>query len=139
METTYHTYISSKHNLFDLRLKEVWQYRDLILLFTKRSFIVQYKQTILGPAWLIISPIISCLIYAFVFGGIAGMSTDGIPKMLFYLCGNTIWSFFSSSLTSNAHTFTQNAGMFGKVYFPRLTVPISNILSGCIRFAIHLP
>lgn len=138
MKHSYHTHISSKHNLFDLRLSEVWQYRDLILLFTKRTFIIQYKQTILGPAWLVISPIISCLIYSFVFGGIAGISTDGIPKMLFYLCGNSIWTFFSSSVVNNAHTFTANAGMFGKVYFPRLTVPLSNIFSNVIRLIIHL-
>lgn len=137
MYNQYHTHISSKHNLFDLRLKEVWQYRDLILLFTKRSFVVQYKQTVLGPTWFLITPIVSSLIYAFVFGGIARMSTDGIPQILFYLCGNAIWSFFSTSLTKNAHTFTANASMFGKVYFPRLTVPISNILSDVIKFGIH--
>lgn len=138
MANQYHTHISSQHNMFDLRLKEVWQYRDLILLFTKRSFVVQYKQTVLGPAWLIISPIMSSLIYAFVFGGIAGMGTDGIPQILFYLCGNAIWGFFSGALTNNAHTFTANAGMFGKVYFPRLTVPISNILCGVIKFGIQM-
>ncbi len=137
MNYNYHTHISSKHNLFDLKLKEVWRYRDLILLFTKRSFIVQYKQTVLGPAWFLISPIISSLIYAFVFGGIAKMGTDGIPQILFYLCGNAIWTFYSTALTQNAHTFTANAGMFGKVYFPRLTVPISNILSDTIKFGIH--
>ena len=138
MNNQYHTHISSKHNLFDLKLKEVWRYRDLILLFTKRSFIVQYKQTVLGPAWFLISPIISSLMYVFVFGSIAGIETDGVPRMLFYLGGNAIWSFFSNSLTGNAHTFTANAGMFGKVYFPRLTVPISNILSGVIKFCIHM-
>lgn len=133
----YHTHISSKHKLFDLKLKEVWRYRDLIWLNTKRSFTVQYKQTILGPAWLFISPIFTSLIYTFVFGGIAGMSTDGLPQILFYLPGTAIWSFFSSSLTDNANAFTANAGLFGKVYFPRLTMPISNVLSAAIRYGIQ--
>lgn len=133
----YHTHISSKHKFFDLKLKEVWQYRDLIWLFTKRSFVVTYKQTVLGPAWLFINPILTSLIYAFVFGGIAGMDTDGVPQILFYLSGTSIWTVFSSCLTGNAATFTANAGVFGKVYFPRLTTPISNVLSTFIRFFIQ--
>ena len=133
----YHTHISSKHKLFDLKLKEVWRYRDLIWLNTKRSFTVQYKQTVLGPAWLFISPIFTSLIYTFVFGGIAKMSTDGLPQILFYLPGTAIWSFFASCLTDNANTFTANAGVFGKVYFPRLTMPISNVLSSAIRYGIQ--
>ena len=133
----YHTHISSEHKWFDLKLKEVWRYRDLIWLNTKRSFTVQYKQTILGPAWLFINPIFTSLIYTFVFGGIAGMSTDGLPQILFYLPGTAIWSFFSGCLTGNASTFTANAGVFGKVYFPRLTTPISNVLSNAIRFGIQ--
>ena len=133
----YHIHISSEHKLFDLKLKEVWRYRDLIWLNTKRSFTVQYKQTILGPAWLFISPIFTSLIYTFVFGGIAGMSTDGLPQILFYLPGTAIWSFFSSCLTNNANTFTGNAGLFGKVYFPRLTTPISNVMASIIRFGIQ--
>ena len=133
----YHTHISSKHKLFDLKLKEVWRYRDLIWLFTKRSFTVSYKQTVLGPAWLFINPIMTSLIYAFVFGGIAGMSTDGLPQILFYLSGTAMWGFFSSCLRNNASTFTSNAGLFGKVYFPRLTTPISNVLSSVIRFGIQ--
>ena len=133
----YHTHISSKHKFFDLKLKEVWQYRDLIWLNTKRFFTVQYKQTVLGPAWLFINPIISSLIYAFVFGGIAGMSTDKIPPMLFYLSGNAMWTFFSGCLTKNASTFTANAGVFGKVYFPRLTIPISNVMSSIIQYGIQ--
>ena len=133
----YHTHISSKHKFFDLKLKEVWQYRDLIWLNTKRFFTVQYKQTVLGPAWLFINPIISSLIYAFVFGGIAGMSTDKIPPMLFYLSGNAMWTFFSGCLTKNATTFTANAGVFGKVYFPRLTIPISNAMASIIQYGIQ--
>lgn len=133
----YHTHITSEHKWFDLKLKEVWRYRDLIWLNTKRSFTVQYKQTILGPAWLFISPIFTSVIYTFVFGGIAGMSTDGLPQILFYLPGTAIWSYFSNCLTGNANTFTANAGVFGKVYFPRLTTPISNVLSDVIRFGIQ--
>lgn len=133
----YHTHISSKHKMFDLKLKEVWRYRDLIWLFTKRSFTVTYKQTVLGPAWLFLNPIITSLIYTFVFGGIAGMDTGGIPQILFYLSGNAMWTMFSSSLTKNASTFTANAGVFGKVYFPRLTTPISNVLSSVVQFFIQ--
>lgn len=133
----YHTHITSNHKWFDLKLKEVWRYKDLIWLNTKRSFTVQYKQTVLGPAWLFISPIFTSLIYTFVFGGIAGMSTDGLPQILFYLPGTAIWSFFSSCLTDNASTFTANASLFGKVYFPRLTMPISKVLSSAIRFGIQ--
>lgn len=134
----YHTHITSEHNFFSLKLKEVWQYRDLIILFTKRNFTVTYKQTILGPAWLFINPIISSLIYCFIFGGIANMSTDGVPQILFYMSGNAIWSFFSSCLVRNASTFTANAGVFGKVYFPRLTTPLSNVLSSVIQFGIQM-
>lgn len=133
----YHIHISSKHKLFDLKMKEVWKYRDLIWLNTKRSFTVQYKQTVLGPVWLFISPMFTSLIYTFVFGGIARMSTDGLPQILFYLPGTAIWSYFSSCLTNNANTFTANSGLFGKVYFPRLTMPVSNVLSAAIRFGIQ--
>jgi len=136
--TKYHTHITSDHKFFKLNLKEVWRYRDLIWLFTKRTFVVSYKQTILGPAWLFITPIISSLIYCFIFGGIAGMGTDGVPQMLFYLSGNAIWAFFSTCLTNNASTFTANANVFGKVYFPRLTTPISNVLSSVIQFGIQM-
>jgi len=135
---SYHIHISSKHRLFDLKLREVWRYRDLIALFTKRTFILTYKQTILGPAWIFLNPLISSIIYAFVFGGIAGIGTDGVPTILFYLCSNAIWGFFSSCVTQNAGTFTGNAGVFGKVYFPRLTTPISNVLSAVIRFGVQM-
>lgn len=134
----YTTYISSERKWFDLNLKEVWQYRDLILLFTKRSFTVTYKQTILGPAWIFLNPLISSIMYAVIFGGIAGIATDGVPQLLFYLCGTAIWNFFSTSLTKNATTFTTNAAVFGKVYFPRLTIPVSNVLSSGIQFGIQI-
>ena len=133
-----HTHISSKHRMFSLNLKEVWQYRDLIWLFTKRTFAVTYKQTILGPAWLFLNPLISSIIYAFVFGGIAGIGTDGVPSILFYMCSNAIWIFFSSCVNKNATTFTANANVFGKVYFPRLTIPISNVISSVIQFGIQM-
>lgn len=135
---TYHTHISSQHKWFDLKLKEVWQYRDLIFLFTKRDFTVSYKQTILGPAWIFITPLFTSVIQAFVFGGIAGIGTEGVPTMLFYLCSNAVWSFFSTCLVSNASAFTENAYVFGKVYFPRLTTPISNVLSAVIRYFIQM-
>lgn len=136
--TQYHTHISSHKKRFELNLKEVWRYRDLILLFTKRSFMLTYKQTILGPAWIVLNPLISSLIYAFVFGGIAGIGTDGVPTLLFYLCSNAIWIYFSTCVTQNATTFTGNAAVFGKVYFPRLATPISNVLSSVIQFGIQM-
>jgi lipopolysaccharide transport system permease protein len=136
--THYHTHISSHKKWFELNLKEVWQYRDLIVLFTKRSFMLTYKQTILGPVWIILNPLISSLIYAFIFGGIAGIGTDGVPTLLFYLCSNAIWIYFSTCVTQNATTFTGNAAVFGKVYFPRLTTPISNVLSSLIQFGIQM-
>ena len=134
----YHTHITSEHRWFDLKLKEVWQYKDLIVLFTKRSFKLTYKQTVLGPAWLFLNPIMTSIIYTFVFGGIAGISTDGVPQLLFYMSGNAIWSFFSSCLTKNANAFIANANVFGKVYFPRLTTPISNVLTSVVQFGIQM-
>ena len=134
----YYTHITSKRRWFELNLKEVWQYRDLIWLFTVRGFQVTYKQTVLGPVWLFLNPFITSVIHTLVFGGIAGIATDGVPKILFYMSSNAIWSFFASCVNNNAHTFTSNAGTFGKVYFPRLTKPISNILSAMIRFGIQM-
>ncbi len=127
-----------EHRWLNLNLKEVWRYRDLIYLFTKRNFVVSYKQTILGPAWIFLTPLFSSIVQAFVFGGIAGIETDGIPMLLFYLCSNAVWGYFSTCLTNNAGTFTENAYVFGKVYFPRLTTPISNIFSCAIRFGIQM-
>ena len=138
MDERYHTHITSDRRWFDLNLKEVWQYRDLILLFTKRSFVLTYKQTILGPIWIFLSPFITSVIFTVVFGGIAGIETDGVPNILFYLCSNAVWSFFATSVNKNAHTFTTNANVFGKVYFPRLTIPISNVLSAVIQFGIQM-
>jgi lipopolysaccharide transport system permease protein len=133
-----HTHISAKHKVLDLKLDEVWRYRDLIYLFTKRAVTVAYKQTILGPAWLFINPLLTCAVYVVLFGNIAKLSTDGVPQLLFYMVGNAIWNYFSSCVSNNANTFTGNAGLFGKVYFPRLVVPLSNVLSAVIRFGIQL-
>ena len=133
-----HTQISAKHALFDLKLGEVWQYRDLILLFTRRSFVVTYKQTILGPLWLFINPLLTSVVYVVLFGNIAHLSTDGVPQLLFYLTGTALWTFFSDCVTRNARTFSDNANLFGKVYFPRLVMPISNVLGDVIRFAIQM-
>ena len=138
MAQSYHTHITSKRHWFSLNLKEVWQYRDLIVLFTKRSFALTYKQTVLGPAWIFLNPFITSIIYTVVFGGIAGISTDGIPTILFYLSSNAIWSFFASCVNKNAATFTGNAGVFGKVYFPRLTIPVSNVLSSIVQFFVQM-
>lgn len=137
-QANHHIHISSQHRWLELNLGEVWRYRDLIWLFVKRNFTVAYKQTILGPAWIFLTPLFSSIVQAFVFGGIAGIETDGVPMLLFYLCSNAIWGYFSTCLTNNANTFTANAYMFGKVYFPRLTMPISNIISSVVRFFIQM-
>ena len=134
----YHTHLEPKNGWFDINLKEVWRYRDLIWLFTKRSFVLRYKQTILGPAWVILQPLMTTLIFTLVFGGIAGISTDGVPQVLFYMGGNAVWSFFAACLNGTASTFTGNAGVFGKVYFPRLVSPISTVLSSVVNFLIQL-
>ena len=140
MEQTrkYHTHLEPKTGWFDINLKEVWQYRDLIWLFTKRSFVLRYKQTILGPLWVILQPLLTSLIFTVVFGGIAGIPTDGVPQVLFYMGGNAVWSFFAACLNGTASTFTGNAGVFGKVYFPRLVSPISTVLSSMVDFLIQL-
>ena len=138
LKPLYHTHITSKRRWFDLNLKEVWQYRDLIVLFTNRSFKLTYKQTVLGPIWIFLNPFITSVIHTLIFGGIAGISTDGVPKILFYLSSNAIWAFFAACINNNAQTFTANAHVFGKGYFPRLTIPISNVLSASIRFCIQM-
>ena len=134
----YHIHLERKNGWFDINLKEVWQYRDLIWLFTKRTFILRYKQTILGPLWVILQPLMTTLIFTLVFGGIAGISTDGVPQVLFYMGGNAVWSFFAACLNGTATTFTGNANVFGKVYFPRLVSPVSTVLSSMINFLIQL-
>lgn len=137
-DTTYTKTITSEHVWFRLNLKEVWRYRDLIWLFTRKSFVVTYKQTILGPAWVFLNPLLGALMYAFVFGMIAGIDTQGVPQLLFYLCSNALWIFFSTSLSQNAAAFTANAHIFGKVYFPRLTIPLSNVLTAAIQLGVQM-
>ncbi len=129
--------IQPKVHFFDLNLKEVWKYRDLLLLFVKRDFIAQYKQTILGPLWHLIQPIFTTIMFLLVFGKIANIPTDGINPILFYMAGITIWNYFSSCLNSTSSTFVANAGIFGKVYFPRLIIPLSNVLSNIVKFGIQ--
>lgn len=130
-------YINSKQSVFDLNLKEVWQYRDLLLMLVKRDFITFYKQTILGPLWFIVQPLLTTAIYVLIFGNIAKLSTDGMPQILFYLSGITIWNYFSESLNKTSTVFTANAGMFGKVYFPRLIMPLSIVASSLMKFAVQ--
>lgn len=122
----------------DLRLGELWRYRDLIWLFVWRDFVAYYKQTILGPLWYLIQPILTTVVFTVIFGNIAKLSTDGLPPFLFYLAGNTVWTYFSACLTSTSSTFTSNAGLFGKVYFPRLAMPLSVVISQIISFGIRM-
>lgn len=131
------TIIEPPRALFNLNLKELWDYRDLIYLLVRRDFVAQYKQTILGPAWHVIQPLFTTVIFTIVFGSIAKIPTDGAPPFLFYMAGTTLWVYFSSVLTATANTFIGNAAIFGKVYFPRLVMPIANLLSKLIAFAIQ--
>lgn len=129
--------LEPKRGLFDLHLREVIRYRDLVWLFVKRDFVTQYKQTILGPLWFIINPIFSTIIYTFVFGNLAEIGTDGIPFLLFYYAGTMLWTFFTGCFNDASNIFLINAGLFGKVYFPRLTVPIGNVFSNLTKVGIQ--
>ena len=129
--------IESNHSLFDLKLKEVWRYKDLVYMFVKRDFVSGFKQTILGPLWFFINPIFTTIVFVFVFGNIAKLSTDGIPQVLFYLSGITLWNYFSSCLTGTSNIFTANASIFGKVYFPRLVMPITIVISNLMKFGVQ--
>lgn len=122
---------------FDLKLHELWQYRDLIVLFVRRDFVAQYKQTILGPAWHFIQPLLTTLTFTIIFGKIARIPTDGLPPFLFYMAGTILWGYFSGVLNGTSSTFTGNAGIFGKVYFPRLAVPVAGLLSRLIAFGLQ--
>jgi lipopolysaccharide transport system permease protein len=132
------TIITPRHKLWSVDFREIWRYRDLIELFVKRNIVVQYKQTVLGPLWYIIQPIITVIMNMVVFGGIAKMSTDGVPQAIFYMAGNICWFYFADCLNQTSSTFVANAGMFGKVYFPRLVVPIATVLSNLLRFSIQV-
>ena len=132
------TVIKPRNGLFEVNLKEIWEYRDLLSLFVKRTIMVQYKQTILGPLWWIIQPALTVIMYMVVFGGIAGIPTDGIPQPLFYLGGICMWQYFADCLGKTSNTFVSNAGIFGKVYFPRLIMPLSSVISNLVRFGIQV-
>lgn len=129
--------IKPKDKLFSVDFKELWAYRDLCSLFVKRNIITRYKQTILGPAWFVIQPALTVIMYMVVFGGIAGIPTDGVPRPLFYLAGTAMWNYFSTCLTSTSNTFVSNAGIFGKVYFPRLVMPVASVISNLLTLAIQ--
>lgn len=133
----YTTHIKAKTGWFDIDFKELYHYKDLIWLFFRRNYTTRYKQTILGPLWLIFNPLVTVTLYAFVFGGLAGLSTEGVPHFVFYLCSNSLWSFFATCLRETSNTFTANAGIMGKVYFPRLVMPISAVLTGMLDLIIQ--
>lgn len=137
-QDTWTTVIKPREKLLSVNLRELWDYRDLCSLFVKRNITTQYKQTVLGPLWYVIQPLITVVMYMVVFGGIAKIPTDGLPQPLFYLSGICLWQYFSDCLNKTSNTFTANAGIFGKVYFPRLIVPISNVVSNLLRFGIQL-
>jgi lipopolysaccharide transport system permease protein len=130
--------IRPKARWFDLHLADLWRYRDLVTMFVWRDFVSTYKQTILGPLWFIIQPVLTTLTFTLIFGNIAKLSTDGLPKILFYMSGITAWNYFSDCLTKTSETFSANANIFGKVYFPRLAVPASIVISNLIKFCIQL-
>ncbi len=130
--------ISAGGKWFDLRLKELWHYRDLLLLLVRRDFVSFYKQTIFGPIWFFLQPVFTTIIFTFVFGKLAGIKTDDIPQPLFYLSGIVMWGYFSECLTKTSTVFRDNANIFGKVYFPRLIMPLSIVLSNLLRFAVQL-
>jgi len=129
--------IQPKRHLLDINFREIWEYRDLLLMFVKRDIVTIYKQTILGPIWFFLQPIMTMLVYVVVFGNIAKIPTDGIPQPLFYLAGITMWNYFSDCFNQTADTFNKNAQIFGKVYFPRLIMPLSKVISGIIKFFIQ--
>ena len=131
------TIIRPRNGWLDIDLKELWHYRDLIILMVKRNFTVMYKQTILGPAWVIIQPLLTTLVFTVVFGNIAGLPTDGMPKFLFYMGGNICWHYFAQCLTTTSNTFINNRDVFGKVYFPRLCVPFATVLTELINFFVQ--
>jgi lipopolysaccharide transport system permease protein len=129
--------ITPRNHLFNLHLKEVWRYRDLLFLFVKRDFAAQYRQTILGPLWYIIQPVFTTVLFLVVFNKIAKIPTDQLPPLLFYMSSITIWNYFAACLNSTSNTFVANAGIFGKVYFPRLVLPLSTVVSNVIKFGIQ--
>jgi lipopolysaccharide transport system permease protein len=136
-EQEWESEIRSETPVFSINFKEVWQYRDLLIMLVKRDYISTYKQTILGPIWFFVQPILTVIIYMILFGQIAKLSTDGTPQIVFYLSGITIWNYFSEALTKTSSVFKDNASIFGKVYFPRLIMPLSIVVSALMKFAIQ--
>ena len=136
-ERSWRLVICPRAGWFDLHLKDLWTYRDLVMMFVKRDFVAQFKQTILGPVWFVLQPLLTTIVFTIVFGNIASLSTDGLPKMLFYLSGNVVWMYFSGVLTAASNTFVGNAHLFGKVYFPRLAVPLSLAISHALKFVLQ--
>lgn len=137
-EETWDIELAPHGSLFDLKMREVWHYRDLLILLVRRDFVSFYKQTILGPLWFFIQPLFTTVIYTFIFGNLASIPTDGLPQPLFYLAGITAWNYFADCLTKTSTVFTVNAALFGKVYFPRLIVPLSIVVSNLIRFGVQM-
>lgn len=137
-EESWDLVIEPQGSLLDLKLKDVWHYRDLLLLLVRRDFVSFYKQTILGPLWFFIQPLFTTIIFTFVFGNLAGISTDGVPPPLFYLAGITAWNYFAECLTKTSTVFKDNAAVFGKVYFPRLIMPLSIVVSNLVRFGVQM-
>ena len=133
----FETTIQPKNGWFDLQLKEMWKYRDLIFLFVKRNFVSQYKQTVLGPAWALIQPLLTTFVFTFVFGGIAGLAPGGVNSFLYYLCGTILWTYFGTSLTMISSTFITNSNILGKVYFPRMVMPVSTVITNLISLGIQ--
>ena len=136
-ETEWTEIIEPQNKLLDLKLRDVWRYRDLLLLLVRRDFVATYKQTILGPIWFFLQPILTTLTFTLIFGRIAGLSTDGLPMMLFYLAGVTMWNYFAECLNKTATVFKDNAAVFGKVYFPRLVMPLSIVVSNLVKLGIQ--
>lgn len=129
--------IEPQNKLFDLKLKDTWHYRDLLMLLVRRDFVSFYKQTILGPLWFFIQPLLTTVMFTFIFGNLAGISTDGLPQPLFYMAGITAWNYFADCLTKTSTVFKDNANIFGKVYFPRLIMPLSIVVSNLVKFGVQ--
>lgn len=137
MEEKWSTVLKPQQNRVEINIRELLSYKDLILLFVKRNYVTKYKQTILGPLWLIISPLLTTLMFVVVFGNIAGLSTDGAPQLVFYMSGNIVWTYFAYCVNQTSNTFVSNAGVFGKVYFPRMVVPVSTVITGLLDFGVQ--
>ena len=137
-EEKWDTVIKPQSNIFDLQLKEVWRYKDLLLLFVRRDYVTFYKQTILGPIWFFLQPILTTIIFTFVFGTVAGISTNGVPPVLFYLSGIVLWNYFAECVNNTSNVFIKNAEIFGKVYFPRIIMPMSIVVSNMMRLGVQL-